>query len=73
MARTESIIRNILTAIEASLYDEGVLSSRGMLPGFDAIAGSAVLERLSLFKYRNARGSHIYLRPSGEHRYTVRL
>ena len=26
---------------------------------------------LSLLKYRNARGSHIYILPSGEHRYTV--
>jgi hypothetical protein len=24
-----------------------------------------------LLKYRNARGSHIYIRPSGEHRYTA--
>jgi hypothetical protein len=30
-----------------------------------------VLDRLSLLKYRNARGSHIYIRPSGEHRFTV--
>jgi len=27
-----------------------------------------VLERLALLKYRNARGSHIYIRPSDEHR-----
>ena len=71
MDRTESIVRNMLTAIEAPLYDIGVLSSRGMLPGLDAIPSSAVLERLSLLKYRNARGSHTYVRPSGEHRYTV--
>ena len=32
---------------------------------------AAVIERLSLLKYRNARGSHIYIRPSGEHRYTA--
>ena len=71
MDRTESVVRKMLTAIEAPLYDVGVLSSRGMFPGLDAIPGSAVLERLSLLKYRNARGSHIYIRPSGEHRYTV--
>ena len=32
---------------------------------------SAVLDKLRLLKFRNARGSHIYLRPSGEHQYTV--
>ncbi len=42
-----------------------------MLPGLDGIPASAVLERLPLLKYRKARGSHIYIRPSGEHRFTV--
>ena len=42
-----------------------------MLPDLDGIPAAAVLEKLSLLKYRNARGSHIYIRPSGEHRYTV--
>jgi hypothetical protein len=42
-----------------------------MLPGLDSIAAEDVLKRLSLLKYRNVRGSHIYVRPSGEHRYTV--
>ena len=71
MDGTESVVRNMLKAIEAPLYDVGVLSDRGMLPGLDAISGAAVLQRLSLLKYRNARGSHIYIRPSGEHRYTA--
>src|ERR1700730_15620998 len=71
MDKTESTVRNILTAVEAPLYDIGVLSDRGMLPGLDSIPAVAVLDRLSLLKYRNARGSHIYIRPSGEHRYTV--
>jgi hypothetical protein len=71
MDRTESVVRNMLAAIEAPLYDVGVLSDRGMLPGLDRLPGSAVIERLPLLKYRNARGSHIYIRPSGEHRYTV--
>ncbi len=71
MDRTESTVRNFLGAIEAPLYDVGVLSDRGMLPGLDGIPASAVLERLPLLKYRNARGSHIYIRPSGEHRFTV--
>jgi hypothetical protein len=42
-----------------------------MLPGLDSIPAAAVLDRLSLLKYRNVRGSHIYVRPSGEHRFTV--
>ena len=71
MHRTEQTVRNMLHAIEAPLYDVGVLSDRGMLPGLDAIAAATVIARLPLFKYRNAGGSHIYLRLSGEHRYTV--
>ena len=30
-----------------------------------------MLDRLPLIKYRNVRGCHIYIRPSGEHRFTV--
>ena len=71
MDKTESKVRNMLTAIEAPLYDIGVLSDRGMLPGLDGIPAAAVLDRLSLLKCRNVRGSHIYVRPSGEHRFTV--
>ena len=67
MDKTESTIRIMLTAIEAPLYDVGVLSERGMLPGLDGISAAAVLDRLSLLKYRNAHGSHVYIRPSGEH------
>ena len=71
MDQVEITVRKMLTAIEAPLYDIGVLSRRGMLPGLDSIPAEEVLTRLSLLKYRNARGSHIYIRPSGEHRYTV--
>jgi hypothetical protein len=71
MDRTEATVRTMLSAVEAPLYDVGVLSDRGMLPGLDGISAATVLEKLSLLKYRNARGSHIYIRPSGEHRYTV--
>jgi hypothetical protein len=70
MDRTESTVREMLTAIEAPRYDIGVLSDRGMLPGLDSIPAAAVLDRLSLLKRCNARGSHIYIRPSGEHRFT---
>jgi hypothetical protein len=71
MDKTESTVRNMLTAIEAPLFDIGVLSVRGMLPGLDCIPAAAVLDLLALLKYRNAQGSHIYIRPSREHRYTV--
>ncbi len=71
MDRTEQTVSNMLRAIEGPLYDVGVLSDRGMLPGLDALAAGNVIARLALLKYRNAHGSHIYLRPSGEHRYTV--
>ena len=71
MDKTEISVRNMLTAVEAPLYDIGVLTDEGMLPGLDGIPAAAVLDRLSLLKYRNARGAHIYVRPSGEHRFTV--
>jgi hypothetical protein len=71
MDKTESTVRIMLTAIEAPLYDVGVLSERGMLPGLDGISAAEVLDRLPLLKYRNAHGSHIYIRPSGEHRFTT--
>ena len=71
MDRTEAAVRNMLIALEAPLYDVGVLSDRGMLPGLDRIEASAVIGKISMLKYRNARGAHVYIRPSGEHRYTV--
>ena len=71
MDRAEMTVRNMLAAVETPLYEIGVLSDRGMLPGLDGITAAAVLERLPLLKHRNARGSHIYIRPSGEHRFTV--
>jgi hypothetical protein len=71
MDKTESAVRNMLTAIESQLYDVGILNDRGMLPGLDGISAAAVLDRISLLKYRNAHGSHIYIRPSGEHRFTA--
>ena len=71
MDKTEFTVRKMLTAIEAPLYDVGVLSARGMLPRLDGIPAAAVLDRLALLKYRNAHGSHIYIRPSGEHRFTT--
>jgi hypothetical protein len=42
-----------------------------MLPQLASIPAAQELERLPLLKYRNLRGSHIYIRPSGEHCFTV--
>jgi hypothetical protein len=41
MDRTESTVRKMLTAIEAPLYDIGVLSDRGMLPRLGGQSGNA--------------------------------
>jgi hypothetical protein len=40
-----------------------------MLPRLDSIPAAVALDRLSLLKYRNAHGSHIYIRPWVEHRF----
>jgi hypothetical protein len=61
-ALTESTVRNMLTAIHAPLYDVGVLSERGMLPGLNGMLAAAVPDRLSLLKHRQAHGSHVYIR-----------
>ena len=71
MDRVEVAVNNMLSAIEAPLYDVGVLGDRGMLPRLAGISAAQVLDRLPLIKYRNVRGCHIYIRPSGEHRFTV--
>jgi hypothetical protein len=71
MDRTESAVRKRLAAIEAPLYDIGVQSDRGMLPGLDSVPAAAVLDRLALLQHSNAHGSHIYIRPSGELRFTT--
>lgn len=61
MDRTKATVRSMLTAIEAPLYDVGVLSDRGMLPSLDGIPAATVLEKLSLLKYRNApRLAHLH-------------
>ena len=64
-ALTESTVRNMLTAIQAPLYDVGVLSERGMLPGLNGILAAAVPDWLSLLKHRN-RLAHLYP-PIGKH------
>ena len=51
MDGTKSTVRKMLTAIEAPLYDIGVLSDRGMLPGLDNIPAAAILDRRLPVKY----------------------
>jgi hypothetical protein len=61
----------MLGALDAPAYDLGILSDRGMLPGLSNLPAEGVLSRLPLLKAHNARGAHIYIRPAGEHRFTV--
>jgi hypothetical protein len=67
----QASVANLLAAVDAPLYDLGVLGPRGMLPGLNNIPAAAVLEQLSRLKRHNQRGAHIYFRPSGEHRFTI--
>ncbi len=71
MDRTQIAVERMLAALDAPAYDLGVLSERGMLPGLANLAASGVVARIPLLKSHNARGAHIYIRPAGEHRYTV--
>jgi len=71
MDRTRNAVERMLGALDAPAYDLGVLSKRGMLPGLANCTVQAVLARIPLLKAHNARGAHIYIRPAGEHRYTV--
>ena len=71
MDRTLVAVESLLVALDAPVYDLGILSDRGMLPGLSNLPAERVLSRLPLLKAHNARGAHIYIRPFGEHRYTV--
>jgi hypothetical protein len=71
MDRTRNAVEGMLAALDAPAYDLGVLSERGMLPGLANLAASSVMSRIPLLKAHNARGAHIYIRPAGEHCYTV--
>lgn len=71
MDRTQIAVERMLSALDAPAYDLGVLSERGMLPGLANLDASGVMARIPLLKAHNARGAHIYIRPAGEHRYTV--
>ena len=71
MDRTRNAVERMLGALDAPAYDLGVLSERGMLPCLANLAASGVMSRIPLLKAQNARGAHIYIRPAGEHRYTI--
>jgi hypothetical protein len=71
MDRTLVAVERMLGALDAPAYDIGILSDRGMLPGLSNLPAETVRSRLSLLKAHNARGEHIYIRPAGEHRFTV--
>ena len=71
MDRTLIAVHNTLAAIHAPAYDIGILTDRGMLPGLANLSAANVLSRIPLLKAHNAKGAHIYIRPSGEHRFTV--
>lgn len=71
MDKTETTLRSFLAALPAPGYDLGILSGQGM-HRFEAVQLTAVLRMLPYFKYRNANGAHIYLRPTGESTYTLR-
>jgi len=71
MDRTQNAVERMLAALDAPAYDLGILSQRGMLPGLSHLIAAGVFSRLPLLKAHNARGAHIYIRPAGEHRFTV--
>ena len=71
MDRTLIAVHNTLAAIHAPAYDIGILTDRGMLPGLANLSAANVLSRIPLLRAHNAKGAHIYIRPSGEHRFTV--
>ena len=71
MDRSRNAVERMLAALDALAYDIGILSERGMLPGLSNLTAAGVFSRLPLFKAHNARGAHIYIRPAGEHRFTV--
>jgi hypothetical protein len=71
MDRTRNAVERMLAALNAPAYDLGILSERGMLPGLSNLTAAGSFSRLPLLKAHNARGAHIYIRPAGEHRFTV--
>lgn len=71
MDRTIIAVHKMLDALAAASYDIGILSERGMFPGHASLTKEAILAKLKFLKSQNARGAHIYVRPSGTHNLTV--
>ncbi len=71
MDRTEAAVQKTLAAVDAPLYDLGILSDRGMFPRMDALTAAQCMARVRYLKHRNAHEAHIYFRPSGERRFTL--
>ncbi|HEV2137015.1 MAG TPA: RepB family DNA primase [Terracidiphilus sp.] len=71
MDRTIIAVHRMLDALSAASYDVGVLSERGMFPGHSSLKKETILAKLKFLKSQNARGAHIYVRPSGTHNLTV--
>jgi hypothetical protein len=71
MDRTLIAVRKMLGALGVPAYDIGILSERGMLPGLSNLPAQLIMSRLPLLKAHNARGAHIYVRPSGAHQFTI--
>ena len=72
MDRVEVAVNNMLSAIEAPLYDVGVFRRpRNASPARRHLGRTGPRPAPAFIKYRNVRGCHIYIRPSGEHRFTV--
>ena len=71
MDRTIIAVHRMLDALGAASYDIGILSDRGMFPGHASLTKEAILAKLKFLKSQNARGAHIYVRPSGIHNLTI--
>ena len=71
MDKTEQAISRTLAAIDAPLYDIGILNDRGMYPRMDGLTATQVMRSISNLRHRNMQGAHIFFRPAGEHRFTV--
>ena len=70
MDRTPATLRKLLAALPAPGYDLGILGERGMYR-LEAVTHCRILRMLPYFKYRNAHGAHLYIRPTGESAYTL--
>src|SRR5215469_11525923 len=71
MDRTIIAVHRMLDALAAASYDIGILSDRGMFPGHASLTKEAILAKLKFLKSQNARGAHIYVRPSEIHNLTI--